>query len=282
MRSVPATWTIQEITMGLLRLALVAGLGFGLVAPWMQADEVKTPAQPAATAVKPAPPKDEATVPAIKGSNDQQKAAYVARHEGFMKDKETLLKNGPIQFVLLGDSITDGWRGKNGKSVFDEAFGKYNPYNTGIGGDRTQHLIWRVDNGELDGLNPNPKVAMLMIGTNNLGGNPSNDDIAAGITKIVKEIHEKLPQTKVLLLAIFPRSEKPDNPARARIKAINEQISKLDDGGKTVTYLDIGNKFLAEDGTLPKDVMPDFLHPNAKGYQIWADAIKPTLDEMMK
>jgi lysophospholipase L1-like esterase len=268
-----------------LRPALFLSACLGLAMPaFVRADEPKKTDAPAAvTPVKPAPPNDEPTVPAIKGANEQQKSAYVARHEGFMKDKETLLKNGPIQFVLLGDSITDGWRGKNGKAVFEEAFGKYNPYNTGIGGDRTQHLLWRIDNGELDGLNPNPKVAMLMIGTNNLGGPGSSDeDIAAGIEKIVKEVREKLPQTRMLLLAIFPRSEKPDAPARGRIKHINAIISNLDDGGKTVKYLDIGDKFLAPDGTLTKEIMPDYLHPNAKGYQIWADAVKPTLDEMMK
>src|SRR5206468_3563027 len=125
--------------MNLPRYALLLSLGFSLTAPWARADDVKT-APPPATAVKPAPAKDEPTVPSVKGNTEKDKAAYVARHEGFMKEKELLLKNGPIQFVLLGDSITDGWRGKAGKSVFDEAFGKYNPYNTGIGGDRTQHV----------------------------------------------------------------------------------------------------------------------------------------------
>jgi lysophospholipase L1-like esterase len=98
----------------------------------------------------------------------------------------------------------------------------------------------------------------------------------------VKELNQKLPKTKVLLLGIFPRGQKADDPNRARIKAINEELAKLDDGGKSVKYLDIGKKFLEEDGTLPKEIMPDALHPNAKGYQIWADAMQPTLDELMK
>jgi len=121
-----------------------------------------------------------------------------------------------------------------------------------------------------------------MIGTNNLGPNPSNEAISDGVTKIVTEIHQKLPNTKVLLLAIFPRGAAADNPFRARIKSINETLAKLDDGGKSVKYLDIGDKFLDKDGTLPKDVMPDALHPNAKGYGIWAEAVKPTLEELMK
>jgi lysophospholipase L1-like esterase len=268
------------------RLGLWVILSMGLVAaPWCaRADEVKKPdtAPPAATAAptKPAPPKDEPTVPSVKGANEQQKAQYIARHEGFMKDKAALLAKGPIQLVLLGDSITDGWRGKNGKEIFDAAFGKYNAFNTGIGGDRTQHVLWRIDNGELDGYSA--KVAMLMIGTNNTGPNPSDEAIADGIKACVQDIHKQQPTAKILLLGVFPRSEKADNPIRARIKHINEIISRLDDGGKTVKYLDIGDKFLAEGGALPKDIMPDFLHPNAKGYQIWADAVTPTLEEMMK
>lgn len=231
-------------------------------------------------AKKPAPPKDDPVTPMPKGNDEKSKAGFLKRHEGFLKDKEELLKKGPIQFVAVGDSITDGWRG-GGKEVWAKTFGSYNPYNIGIGGDRTQHVLWRIDNGELDGITPNPKVAMLMIGTNNIG-NPDDQAIADGVIACVKDIHKHLPQTKVLLLAVFPRSAKGTDPVRARIKHINEIISKLDDGGKTVKYLDIGDKFLDENKDLPKDIMPDALHPNAKGYQIWADAIKPTLDEMMK
>lgn len=219
-------------------------------------------------------------IAAPKASNEKAYNGFIARHAGFMKDKQAALAKGPIQFVLIGDSITDGWRG-GGRATFDKAFGQWNPYNIGIGGDQTQHVLWRIDQGELDGILPNPKAAMIMIGTNNMGS-ATVEEIADGITRIVNKVHEKLPNTKILLLGIFPRAEKADNPLRAKIKAVNEIISKLDDGGKTVTYLDIGAKFLADDGTLPKEIMPDALHPNAKGYQIWADAVKPTLDAMMK
>ncbi|HSU67817.1 MAG TPA: GDSL-type esterase/lipase family protein [Tepidisphaeraceae bacterium] len=260
----------------LSRLALAALIGLSSAATFVRADEPRKTETP----VKPAPQKDEPSVPSVKGNDEKSKAGYIKRHEGFMKDKEELLKKGPIQLVFLGDSITDGWRGQKGKAVFDEYYGKYNAFNTGIGGDRTQHVLWRIENGELDGINP--KVAEVMIGTNNLGPNKSNEAIAAGITKIVEEIHQKLPHTKVLLLGIFPRGNKAEDPARGRIKAINETISKLDDGGKTVKYLDIGDKFLDKDGTLPKTIMPDFLHPNDKGYKIWAEATQPTLDELMK
>ena len=118
-----------------------------------------------------------------------------------------------------------------------------------------------------------------MIGTNNSG---SDDDagIAKGVTAIVKAIHAKSADTKVLLLAVFPRGEKP-NPQREKLAKVNATIAKLDDG-KSVHYLDIGGKFLKEDGTLTKDIMPDFLHLSKAGYQIWADAITPKLAELAK
>ena len=236
------------------------------------------PAAPAAPAQKPqtAPPKKEpADVGAIKGP-DNPNNGFLKRHEGFLKDLAAT--NGKVGILFVGDSITDGWRG-GGKEVFAKNYGKLDPLNIGIGGDRTQHVIWRLEHGEVEGISP--KVAMLMIGTNNLGSN-SNEEIAAGITKIVSLLHEKLPQTKVLLLGIFPRGARADDPARARIKAINQEIAKLDDGGKTVKYLDIGDKFLEPDGTLSKEIMPDALHPNETGYQVWAAATAHTLAQMMK
>lgn len=200
------------------------------------------------------------------------------RHERFMKDREALEKKGPIQLVFEGDSITDGWRG-GGKKVFEENYAKYNTFNTGIGGDRTEHLLYRLNEGELDGLHP--KAVMLMIGTNNLGTKQSVEDTIAGIKCVVKTIHEKVPEAKILLLGVFPRGNKPDDHFRGEIKQVNDAISKMN-GQDNVTYLDIGEKFLEPDGTLPKSIMPDFLHPNEKGYKIWAEAVQPSLDEMLK
>ena len=245
----------------------------------------QTPATMPASAPSSAPTtrpsgRQSPTIAAPKAWNEKSYKDFMARHAGFLKDKQTALAKGPIQFVLIGDSITDGWR-STGRTTLNAAFGQWNPYNIGISGDQTQHVLWRIDQGELDGIEPNPKAAMIMIGTNNMGG-ATIEEIADGVTRIVNKVHEKLPDTKILVLGIFPRAEKADHPDRAKIKAINVIISKLDDGGKTVTYLDIGAKFLAEDGTLPKEIMPDALHPNAQGYQIWADAVKPTLDAMMK
>ncbi len=199
------------------------------------------------------------------------------RHEQFLKDKAELLKKGPIQVVFIGDSITDGWRG-GGAATWQKAFGeKYNALNLGIGGDRTEHVLWRIAHGELDGIAP--KVVIMMIGTNNCGS-PAVD-MVAGVTADVAAVHAKLPGTKILLLGIFPRATSPNDSARLKIKHVNEVLSKLD-GIDKVKYLDIGSKFLEADGTLPRSIMPDALHPNAKGYAIWAEAIAPTLEELAK
>ena len=207
-------------------------------------------------------------------------AKWVGRHEGFLKEA----KQGKVDLLFLGDSITDGWRTK-GKAVWEKYWAPLHAANFGIGGDRTQHVLWRMQNGELEGIKP--KLVVLMIGTNNTGKEKGSDkvrnsteEVIQGVTAVVQGLRAKLPHTKVLLLAIFPRSEQADNPIRAQLKEINAAIAKLDDG-RNVKFLDIGGKFLTPDGTLPKDIMPDSLHPNDKGYEIWAQAIEGTVKQMM-
>lgn len=206
---------------------------------------------------------------------------WMQRHEKFVE----IAKKGDIDLLFLGDSITDAWGGEGhrpnapGSEIFTEEFVPMKAANFGIGGDRTQHVLWRLQNGEFDDIKP--KLVMLMIGTNNSNRDDNTaEEIAEGVTAIVKEIHKRSPKTKVLLLAIFPRGEKP-NPQREKISKTNAIIAKLDDGGKTVKYLDIGEKFLDDDGTLPKEIMPDFLHLSPKGYRIWADAVKEPIKELM-
>ena len=219
-------------------------------------------------------PADPTVAAAKKGS-----ARFFQLHQKFL-DRG---RQGPIDLLFLGDSITEFW-GTTGKTVWAKYYGDKNAANFGISGDRTEHVLWRIDNGELDGIHP--KVVVLMIGTNNTGVNTA-EQIAAADEKIVSEIRAKLPDSKILLLAIFPRG-----PRKARgqledwrlkmkeIAYINSQLATLDDG-TMIHYLDIGDQFLV-DGKIPKDIMPDQLHPSAKGYEIWAEAIQPTLDEMMK
>jgi len=196
---------------------------------------------------------------------------WTKRHQS-MNDR---VKQGNVDMVFIGDSITQGWEGA-GKATWDKFYAKRNAVNLGIGGDRTQHVLWRLDNGNIEGISP--KLAVVMIGTNNTGSN-SAEEISDGITAIVKKLRDKLPTTKILLLAVFPREEKPGE-LRAKNDKVNTLISALKDN-KSVFYMDINAKFLDKDGTLPASIMPDFLHPNEKGYEIWSDAIEGKVAELM-
>lgn len=207
-------------------------------------------------------------------------AKWITRHEGFVSEA----KQGGIDLLFMGDSITDFWRNR-GSNVWNEFYAPLHAANFGISADRTQHVLWRIEHGELEGIHP--KVVVLMIGTNNTGKEQDHQtvrntvpEVIAGVTAVVQELHAKLPETKILLLAIFPRAQVGD-PFRDQIKEINLALAKLDDG-KAITYLDIGQKFLAPDGTLSKDIMPDLLHPNERGYKIWAEAMQPILSRLMK
>jgi lysophospholipase L1-like esterase len=205
---------------------------------------------------------------------------WLKRHESFAEES----KKGGFEVLFQGDSITDAWRNGAAKKIWDANFAPLKAANFGISGDRTQHVLWRMENGEFEGA-AFPKVVVLLIGTNNIGQkeNPEPPSSAiAGVEAILKLIHKKSEMTKVLLLGVFPRSEKPDHPLRAMVKEINAAIAKFDDGGKTVKFLDIGEKFLQPDGSLTKEIMPDFLHLSEKGYQIWADALKEPLAALLK
>lgn len=204
---------------------------------------------------------------------------WMQRHDSFVE----IAKQGGVDVLFLGDSITDFWRDR-GKAVWDKSFASLHAANFGISGDRTQHVLWRMDHGELDGIKP--KVIVLMIGTNNTGlerdgQTPRNAtaEVIEGVTAVVKELRARLPESRILLLAIFPRGQKGDS-IRDQIKEVNAAIAKLDDG-KMVKSLDINQKFLEPDGTLSREIMPDLLHPSEKGYQIWADAIKEPLADLL-
>jgi lysophospholipase L1-like esterase len=206
---------------------------------------------------------------------------WLSRHEEYV----AVAKKGGVDLLFLGDSITDGWRwGNGGSKIWPESYAPRHAANFGIGWDRIQNVLWRVENGELE--NIEPKVVVLLIGTNNTGneddGRPRNTtpEIIAGVSNLVRQIQVRLPQTKILLLGLFPRGEKND-PIRAQVKAVNAGVAPLADGGK-IRFLDLGDKFLAPDGTLSRDLFPDLLHPDERGYRIWADAMEPTLAEMLK
>lgn len=212
---------------------------------------------------------------------------FMGRHQAFVE----IAKAGDIDLLFMGDSITDWWRnpgGTNGfpravngaytgKPVFDKYFGSLKVANFGIAGDTTQGVLWRLQNGEGQGYQP--KVIMLMIGTNNTRNN-SAPQIAEGVEAVVQEMRKDFPDAKILLLGIFPRSG-PASSVRAKIAAINAIISGLNDG-RHVFYLDIGSNFLNPDGTISRDIMSDGLHPTTKGYEIWAEAVKGPLDNLLK
>ena len=197
---------------------------------------------------------------------------WTKRHESFNKR----VAQGNCDLIFIGDSITQGWEGR-GKKVWAKHYAKRNAVNLGIGGDRTQHVIWRLDNGNLYRIKP--KAAVIMIGTNNSGNNTSQE-IADGVEAIVKQLRKKLPETKVLLLGVFPRGANNADKRRKVNEGANAIFKKLADG-KVVHYLDIGPKFLQKDGTLPREIMPDLLHLSEKGYTIWAESIEAKLKELM-
>lgn len=186
-------------------------------------------------------------------------------------------KKGDLDVIFIGDSITQGWEG-GGKAAWDKYFGEYKTGNFGFSGDRTEHVLWRMDNGEIVGLQP--KVAVMMIGTNNIGHGSSNpEQTAEGVKAIVAKLRAKLPKTKILLLGIFPRGATSEDRMRQGTVAATEGFKGIADG-KMVHFQDVGQFFMSRDGVLWKSLMPDLLHLTPDGYDIWGKAIAPTLKKL--
>lgn len=257
----------------LLPLALLV-LGSVSAAP-AHAQAISAPSAPTTPAIV------DASAPIAR----TDKPAFYTLHDEFLARG----KSGPIDVLFLGDSITERW--KQAPHIWEHYFGKYQPANFGIGGDRTHNVIWRIENGELDGIKP--KVVVLMLGTNNTDVH-SAEQIAAADGKIIGMIRKKIPGAKVLLLAIFPRDARKNADgliteaqvvdAAKRVAIIdkaNALLAKLDDG-KDVRFLNINHVFLGRDGRIPWTIMPDQLHLSPTGYQLWADAIDTPLAEMME
>jgi beta-glucosidase len=193
-------------------------------------------------------------------------------------------KDGPGDYDIefIGDSITQGWESR-GSNVWREFYGKRKVINLGVSGDRTEHVLWRFEQGQLDGVKA--KVAVVMIGTNNSGKNKdgtdsyTDADILEGVTAIVNEIRRRQPDAKIILLGIFPRG-RTFSPQRGRLLEVNQALARLDDG-KHIFYLDFGSQYIDNDGSISKDIMPDALHPNEAGYKIWANAMEPKLKQFL-
>ena len=218
------------------------------------------------------------TLVPVTQNRDWKNYDWVKRHESIV----SLMRSRPPELVFLGDSITHFWGGEpadarlRGPAVWDKYYGARKAINIGYGWDRTENVLWRLRNGEIDGISP--KVVVVMIGTNNASIN-TEEEIAAGITAICDELYLRLPRTKILLLGIFPRGAKPD-AMRPKLTAINSLISGLD-GKRNVSYLDIGKVFIESDGSISPSIMNDYLHPTAAGYERWAEAMEPMLKKLL-
>lgn len=181
---------------------------------------------------------------------------------------------GKIDVVFVGDSITARWRGSEN---WTKHWGNYRAINMGIGGDQTQHLLWRLQNGQLEGYKA--KVFVVMIGTNNLWGRSAKpEEAAAGVKAVLDLIQAKQPQAKILLMSLLPVGEKP-GPGRELRASVNEIIKKYEGG--SITYVDVWAKFLQPDDTISKEVMHDFLHLAPAGYDLWAEAIAGKVKELV-
>lgn len=242
-------------------------------------------AQPAAP-IETEPPGPLATTPVPRTSEDSE--WWPPRHEAKLGERDKWAHSEePLRLVFLGDSITHSWENNaTAKRIWSERYAPHGAMNLGFSGDRTEHVLWRLgvgpageENNELAGLSPD--VIVLMIGTNNTGHRQDPPEATAeGIEAIVTRLHEISPSTHVLLLGVFPRGVEPNDPLRQINAAINDQIAALGERDG-VTFVNLGDTFLDADGVLSPDIMPDALHPNDKGYGLWADAIQPYLDRLL-
>ncbi len=220
-----------------------------------------------------APPPDN---PAV--APEPREGSWIELHESFV----ATAARGNVDLLFLGDSITALWM-TTARPIWDRYYAPRKAANFGIGGDHTQNLLWRLDHGELEGITP--KVVVIMIGTNNIP-HDTEDHVVEGVKAVVNRVRLKLPESKVLLLGVFPRGINRD-PSQfttapdPRVARLNARLARLEDG-QAIKYLDIGPKLLDAAGRLVQVIQPDFLHLSRKGYQIWAEAMEPTLWEMME
>ena len=240
-------------------------LGAAVLTASLEASPHSTEAPAAPLAVVPSPqtaswwmPRHEARLAAVKALRDAGKSPRV---------------------VFIGDSITEWWE-RAGQPVWAEHYAGLDALNLGFAGDKTDQVLWRLQQGEVNGLAP--RVAVLMIGTNNTGDR--RDDPAAtalGVRRVIEELQQRLPTTTVLLLAIFPRGATADDSLRAINTRINTRLSALADG-KRVHFLDVGPALTNADGSVSPEVMPDQLHLSERGYRLWAQAMQPTLTRLLE
>ena len=189
------------------------------------------------------------------------------------------MSKGDIDLLMVGDSITHNFESVGAK-VWKKYFEPLKAINLGFGGDRTNHVLWRLNH--LPQLKKAPKAAVVLIGTNNIcWGSDKPKQAAAGVQAVARKLSDLYPEMKILVLGVFPRRRKLDHPHRKQINELNSYLPELLKGMENVTLLDIGPAFLDEKGFLPKEIVPDTTHPNEKGYEIWAKAIEPELKKIL-
>lgn len=183
---------------------------------------------------------------------------------------------GDVRLLFVGDSITEGWP----ESLMEQHFGSYQPANFGIGGDRTENVLWRLGNGSVGQLAP--EVVSLLIGVNNFGlRGDKPKDVVFGIKTVVETLRGNFPDSHIVLHGIFPYKEKAGSPERKDVMLVNEQLSKWADRDSKVHFLDIGPQLTLPNGDISAEVMPDYLHLSPQGYQIWAEALSPAIEELL-
>ncbi|WP_083608226.1 GDSL-type esterase/lipase family protein [Teredinibacter haidensis] len=189
-------------------------------------------------------------------------------------------KTNNVDLLFLGDSITEGWFWGDNKKIFDKTFGNYRTANFGIGGDQTQHLLWRLQHGESGNLNP--KLVVMMIGVNNFGHSQhSAEQVAEGVTAVVSQVKKSFGNSKILLMGVYPFDEKATSENRVVVARTNQLLADLNDD-QTVFYYDFGKLFLDDRGNIPQTIMNDFLHPSHQGYQRLSERLGPVVQQFMQ
>lgn len=189
-------------------------------------------------------------------------------------------KQGKAELLFLGDSITEGWTWGDNQTIFDKTFGKYTTANFGIGGDQTQNLLWRLQNGSVGKLQP--KLVVLMIGTNNFGhSNHTPEQVAGGVRAVIDEITRAFPDARILLMGVLPYGHEATSDSRVRVAKTNTLLASFNDDN-TLFYYDFGSLYLDDRGRIPAERMADFLHPTHQGYQMLADHLGPVVDQLLE
>jgi beta-glucosidase len=226
-----------------------------------------TLAQPILTGAQDPKPASVVPVP-------QTESWWTARHE----DTLAHIRKGNIGLLLIGDSITQGWASE-GRRIWDAYYGHRRAVNLGFNGDCTEHVLWRLEHGEIEGIAPT--LVVLMIGTNNTSArHDPPEETTAGIQAILATLRTRLPGTKILLLGVFPRSASADDPLRKVNASIDGHLEAYADN-QHIFFLDLSRRFLDDRGRLSQDLMPDYLHPNERGYQVWADGMEPMIRQLL-